>query len=246
MYQLYYYEARLNAEAIRYMFAYEPPNMIINRQFEDIRVAREDIQEKTNHLKGDTLPVLKWKETTWQLTQAHTIMRFLGWELKLSGSSTLEMARADELADFVDKGIFDELASAFLRNEKKDLAKLIEKLDANDEKSIAELSAAYLHNKSKDEELSPIIAKTRALCPDQFAILINLLGLDDGNEFLLGDRATWADFAVTAMLEFIDQVVYEGEMRQRYPVLGSYVWRVLHLPGVNEYVAKRKPTVLGF
>lgn len=68
---------------------------------------------------------------------------------------------------------------------------------------------------------------------------IELLGLSNGNRFLLGERATWADFVLASHFEFYDETVYEGKFSEFYPQLSEYTERVKALPGVKEHVATR-------
>lgn len=61
----------------------------------------------------------------------------------------------------------------------------------------------------------------------------------NGTGFLVGDKATYADVFVAAWVEYITMDGSYTIVMNAFPVFKEHVERVLALPGIKEWIAKR-------
>lgn len=95
-YRLVYFNIRGLAEPIRWMFS------IAGVDFVDERINLEDWKDEKERFSKHVgqLPILYVDERV-ELTQVHSVMRFVARQLGFNGKSEMETARADEVCELV-------------------------------------------------------------------------------------------------------------------------------------------------
>jgi len=103
-YKLLYFNVKGRAELARLIFAYA------GQKYEDVRYTIEEFAEIKPTMPFLQLPVLEVDGT--QLTQSHSIARFLARRFKIAGRNNLEAAQADAYVDLVYE-LMDGMTASF-------------------------------------------------------------------------------------------------------------------------------------
>ncbi|ODN01723.1 Glutathione S-transferase 3 [Orchesella cincta] len=220
-YKLTYFNIRGLAEPIRWMFR------LRNVDFEDERINLDQWPEERQRFTKQVgqLPILLIDDKI-ELTQVHTVMRYVARELGFNGESELEEARADEAVELV----YDLRLCAVAHKDcyttvNPDIVSHTIFRDFRNEKSI---SKKVLMRKRLLEYTFPLYFS-------KFAQFLE----DSGGEYLAGPNMTYADLAVANFLDVCEDNI-NPDILNDFPTLKALKEEIFEIPEVAEWVAQTK------
>lgn len=174
------------------------------------------------------LPILYFDDK--ELTQVHSVMRFVAKELGFNGQSEMETARADEAAELIyDLRLCAVDFKECFTTPNPDIVRHTIFRDFKNEKSI-----------SKKVLLRKRLLDIMPLYFEKFARFLE----DSGGEYLAGPNLTYADLAVANFLDVCEDNV-NPDILNDFPTLKALKEEVFEIPAIAEWVAQTKAGAFG-
>jgi len=144
-----------------------------------------------------------------QLCQSRAILRYVAREQHLTPSNSFDTGLADMYVDGIYNDLFPKYTPCYVP----------------------------LLSGNADESKKNYAAFKKDTLPTYLDLYEKFLAKNPSG-WLVGDKVTFADLAVG---EFFDrlQVCYDPDVLKGHPKLAAHVKRVVELPGIKEYIAKR-------
>lgn len=160
-----------------------------------------------------------------ELTQVHTVMRFIAKELGLNGQSEMESTRADEVAELV----YDLRLCAVAHKEcyttrYPDIVRHTVFRDFRDEKSM-----------SKKVLMRKRLLQQIPLYLNKFATFLQ----DSDGQYLAGPNLTYADLVVANFLDVLEDNI-NPDILNDFPTLRALKEEIFEIPEIAESVAKSR------
>ncbi|CAL8092600.1 unnamed protein product [Orchesella dallaii] len=218
-YKLTYFNIRGLAEPIRWMFKMR------NVDFEDERINLAQWPEERNRFSKHVgqLPILLIDDKI-ELSQVHTVMRYVARELGFNGETEYEEMRADEATELIyDLRLCAVAHKDCYTTDNPDIVRHTIFRDFKAEKNISK----------------KVIMRKRLLVdhfPLYFAKFAQFLE-DSGGEYLAGPNITYADLAVANFLDVCESHV-NPDILNDFPTLKALKEEIFDIPEIAEWVAQ--------
>ena len=206
-YKLYYFNLRARGEIARQLLA------LAGEPFEDIRVDFAEWPSLKKSMPFEQLPVLEADGE--QISQSHTIARYLAKKLGFSGGTILEQAHVDALADQYND-FFNIIRPFFLT----------------------------LGGFMEGDWEALLIDVVRPARDDFFKIITKILLENDtkhNSGFLVGEAVTWVDLLLAEHVSTIK--AYDPHYTRDWPRIQEHWAKVRGLKNLDKWISERPETI---
>ncbi|ODN01721.1 Glutathione S-transferase 2 [Orchesella cincta] len=214
---MFYFNIRGLAEPIRWMF------QIAGVDFIDERISLEDwkVEKQQFSKQVGQLPILYIDESI-ELTQVHSVMRYVARQLGFNGKNEMETARADEVCELVyDLRLCAVAYKDSFSSKTPDIVRHTVFRDFRNEPSIAKKALMRKH-------------LLELHFPKYFSRFAKLLDEGEG-EYIAGSTLTYADFVLANFLDVAEDNV-NPDILKDFPTLVDLKDRIFNIPEVQEFI----------